>query len=390
MNWLKIFLVCCLLPVKLFAASTSVKIGVLYGLSLTEINVRKETGTSDIYLDSLNYVTRDSSIVFKIKTTGDSLSIYNVDTLIGVCKTFKIVGNVNTTTHLFHSQLKHDKTYGGQITIGNTSGFLFITNTIDLEHYLPGVLEAEVGISRPAEYYKVQAIICRTYTLSHLRRHEMEDFNLCDKEHCQVYKGVSNKSIVLNKGVQKTSGIVMVDNDFMLITAAFHANCGGQTVNSEDVWNKKLDYLRSIHDTFCLRQKSAVWSKEISIEKWSENMRKLCREYNSSEDSLLLNNEASYLQISRQRSYNKNPHCNIQLKDMRNTFGLKSTYFNAYQKNGQILLRGRGFGHGAGLCQDGAIRMSTLGYSYKSILHFYYQNISIVPLDKLDFFKFNE
>jgi hypothetical protein len=112
--------------------------------------------------------------------------------------------------------------------------------------------------------------------------------------------------------------------------------------------------------------------------------------YQADEDSLLKNNDASFLQFSRKRSYRINEHCDIPLKDIRNSLGLRSTYFNAVHKNGQIVLSGRGFGHGAGLCQDGAIRMSKLNYSYKSILHFYYQNVSIVHLDKLDFFKFNE
>jgi stage II sporulation protein D len=75
---------------------------------------------------------------------------------------------------------------------------------------------------------------------------------------------------------------------------------------------------------------------------------------------------------------------------MRSILELKSTYFSAENRYGKIILNGRGFGHGVGLCQDGAIRMSKLNYSYKSILHFYFQNVSIVHLDKLDFYKFNE
>jgi stage II sporulation protein D len=380
----------CFVPINLFAINTGVKIGVLYGLSLTEITASHLAGNQKIFFDSLGYFKTDSIFNLKILTERDSLSIRTGDSLIVRCKILRIESEENAETRLTHPNFKQEKNYGGNLSFSNIDGFLFITNSIDLESYLPGVLEAEVGLSRPPEYYKVQAIICRTYTLSHLRRHEMEDFNLCDKEHCQVYKGISKKSVELNKAVQKTAGIVMVDNDFMLITAAFHANCGGQTVNSEDVWNKKLDYLRSIKDTFCLHQKSAVWSKEISVEKWAEHMRKLCDDYQAEDDSLVNNNDASFLQFSRKRSYHINEHCDISLKDIRNSFGLRSTFFNAVHKNGQIILSGRGFGHGAGLCQDGAIRMSKLNYSYKSILHFYYQNVSIVHLNKLDFFKFNE
>jgi stage II sporulation protein D len=370
--------------------NTQIKIGVLYGLSLTEITATHISGNPTIYFDSLEYFKTDSIYNLKIVTERDSLSIFRGDSLIARCKTLKIEGTYNTASKLYHPHFKNEKIYGGSLSFSNNSGFLFIVNTIDLEDYLPGVLEAEVGINRPPEYYKVQAIICRTYSLSHIRRHEMEDFNLCDREHCQVYKGLSLKSTEINKAVHKTAGIVMVDADFNLITAAFHANCGGQTVNSEDVWNKKLDYLRSIKDTFCLRQKSAVWSKDISDDKWKEGMKKLCSNYQSDNDSLFYKEDASFMQFSRKKFYDVNPTCHIPLKDIRNTFGLKSTYFNIFYKNGQVIMNGRGFGHGVGLCQDGAIRMSKLNYSYKSILHFYYQNVSIVHLDKLDFFKFEE
>jgi stage II sporulation protein D len=385
-----LFCILCFLQVKLFAVTAEVRIGVLYGLSLTEINAIHIAGNPKIYFDTLAYFRTDSIFNIKIISANDSLNIYAGDSMIARCKSFIIEPNTKTVTRLNHPNFKNEYYYAGKISISNNSGFLFILNTLEIENYLPGVLEAEVGINRPPEYYKVQAIICRTYTLSHLRRHEMEDFNLCDKEHCQAFKGYSKTGTELQKGVQKTEGIVIVDNEFTLITAAFHANCGGQTVNSEDVWNKKLDYLRSIKDTFCLRQKSAVWSKEISVAKWSESMQKLCKNYQAEQDSLAQNNDASFIQFSRKRSYHINDLCDIPLKDIRNTLGLKSTYFNAFNKNGQILLSGKGFGHGAGLCQDGAIRMSKLGYSYKSILHFYYQNVSIVHLDKLDFFKFNE
>ena len=385
-----LFLLFSLFYFKLSAHITEVKIGVLYGLSLTEINVLSNTQNSNIFFDSIPYINRDSLHQIKIAIAKDSLKIYAGDSLIAHCKTVKIIGNNHSITKLNHISFKQEKIYTRDIYFQNNNGFLFIVNTIDMEKYLPGVLEAEVGLSRPPEYYKVQAIICRTYTLSHLRRHEMEDFNLCDKEHCQVYKGWNKKENELNKAVEKTEGIVIVDSDFMLITAAFHANCGGQTVNSEDVWNKKLDYLRSIKDTFCLRQKSAVWSKEISVDKWTDCMQKICSNYNSASDSLVVSSDKSFIQYTRKRNYDLNSNCNIQLKDIRTNLGLKSTYFNAQHKNGQIFLSGRGFGHGAGLCQDGAIRMSKLGYSYKSILHFYYQNVSIVHLDKLDFFKFNE
>ena len=52
-----------------------------------------------------------------------------------------------------------------------------------------------------------------------------------------------------------------------------------------------------------------------------------------------------------------------------------------------MLLKGRGFGHGVGLCQIGAMEMAALGYNYSEILHFYYSGVHIIDLSALDFFK---
>jgi stage II sporulation protein D len=40
--------------------------------------------------------------------------------------------------------------------------------------------------------------------------------------------------------------------------------------------------------------------------------------------------------------------------------------------NENIIFNGKGFGHGVGMCQWGAIKQSRLGIDYKNILEHYY------------------
>src|SRR5208337_2379392 len=101
-----------------------------------------------------------------------------------------------------------------------------------------------------------------TYALKNSRKHITEGYNLCDMVHCEVYKGRCTKPEII-LAVSKTSGEVIVDKDNQLINAAFHANCGGQTVNSEDVWSKSATYLKSVNDTFCINMPKARWEKTI-------------------------------------------------------------------------------------------------------------------------------
>ncbi len=62
----------------------------------------------------------------------------------------------------------------------------------------------------------------------------------------------------------------------------------------------------------------------------------------------------------------------LKLREVREKFGLRSTYFTVEDAGAEVVLRGKGFGHGVGLSQEGAFRMARLGYSVQEILRHYY------------------
>ena len=66
---------------------------------------------------------------------------------------------------------------------------------------------------------------------------------------------------------------------------------------------------------------------------------------------------------------------------------LKSTFFSIVSLGDTLVFKGRGFGHGVGMCQEGAMRMAKLGYKYMDVINFYYQNTQLIDLRKLDYFK---
>ncbi len=68
---------------------------------------------------------------------------------------------------------------------------------------------------------------------------------------------------------------------------------------------------------------------------------------------------------------------------MRRLLGLRSTYFDAEFKDGQVKLTGRGYGHGVGLCQQGAMEMAQNGYTYSQILGYYYKGVSLAPISAI-------
>jgi stage II sporulation protein D len=81
-------------------------------------------------------------------------------------------------------------------------------------------------------------------------------------------------------------------------------------------------------------------------------------------------------------------NCKVPLKSIRQDLQLKSTFFSIRPLHkDSVLFLGRGYGHGLGMCQEGAMRMGKLGYNYEQILNYYYQNIMLIDLHKLAFFK---
>jgi stage II sporulation protein D len=72
---------------------------------------------------------------------------------------------------------------------------------------------------------------------------------------------------------------------------------------------------------------------------------------------------------------------------VRNDLQLKSTFFSIESMGDTLVFNGRGFGHGIGMCQEGAMRMTKLGYNYKEVLSFYYRNVHLIDLKDLNFFR---
>ena len=106
----------------------------------------------------------------------------------------------------------------------------------------------------------------------------MRDFPCVMDHHCQAYKGKSKGNPEILEAILETSGMVLADYNFKLITAAYHANSGGQTQRASDVWLSDVDYLQSVVDPYSLHQTHAKWSDTISfkdvesipVEEWHE------------------------------------------------------------------------------------------------------------------------
>lgn len=253
---------------------------------------------------------------------------------------------------------------------------LVIVNQVKMDNYLAGVVESEGGGGKHIEYYKAQAVISRTYALKHLHKHKEEGFMLCDQVHCQAYYNMLRFTPTIRQAVKETRGEYIIDTvTGQLIEGYFHANCGGQTSHASYVWNKDISYLQPFKDTFCIHTPQATWQKKILKKEWRDF---LVNNYHYPiEDSVYASLIYTFEQEDR-KAFFISPHLGIPLRDLRYHFKLKSTFFSCYPDGAYVVLNGRGFGHGIGLCQEGAMGMANKGYTYYQILSHYFDGIQLV------------
>lgn len=268
-----------------------------------------------------------------------------------------------------------------EITAGETG--LTIVNLVDMQNYLDGVVESEGGGGHELEYYKVQALMSRTYALKYREKHVKEGFGLCDRVHCQAYHYQLRFTPLIDSAVRQTTGMVMVDQHNKLVDSYFHANCGGQTSEPDYVWNNKIPYLNTFKDTFCIYTRQATWEKRIPQDEWRDF---LVKYYDYPVNDSVLGPMIFTFNQGERSAFFHYPWLGIPLRDIRTEFGLKSTFFNCYPDGNDVVLRGRGYGHGVGLCQEGAMKMAKYGYSFLQIALYYFPGIRVINYNTLQFF----
>jgi stage II sporulation protein D len=275
-----------------------------------------------------------------------------------------------------------ERSYEGDFEVVNKAGKIQVINLIDLDQYLEGVVESESGAGQNLEYYKAQTVISRTYALKYKNKHAADGFNLCDRVHCQAYLHRRLNAAVIDSAVRQTKNLVMLDEKDNLYATYFHANCGGQTCQPDYVWNETLPGFDSFKDTFCIRTKQANWEKKIPVNEWKAFM---VNKYDFPIWDSLSNYQLYNFQQSERHAFFIHPFYGIPLRDLREAFQLKSTFFSCSLDGEFVVLKGRGFGHGVGLCQEGAMNMSKKGFDYQQILLFYYPKMRLmIQSDRLN------
>ncbi len=362
-----------LLFLNISCLAERITISLYNNYNLQSVIILPESSPFGVTLDnSVNIIIKPGDTLF-LSITGDSLDVVKLNGFHRTCSEFRMTGINENATFKVNPVIPvlEEREYNGDIIVSFDINRLLLVNKVQVEQYLAGVVLSEGGAGGLAEYYKTQAILCRTYLYKHINKHIEEGFNLCDDVHCQVYKTRGSQIEKINNAINETAGLVIVDRNSELITAAFHSNCGGQTTNSKDVWIKSFPYFQSIKDPYCHNGNNSTWTRTISVEEWLNYLK----------ENGYSGNDADFVSFEFKQPVRKTHYIVddfiLPLKKIRNDWTLKSSFFNVNYQDNQIVLKGKGYGHGVGLCQEGAMEMARQGKNFRQIISFYYKDVMI-------------
>ncbi|MFP2960237.1 SpoIID/LytB domain-containing protein [Myxococcus sp. 1LA] len=259
----------------------------------------------------------------------------------------------------------------GDVVVRAHRNGLQLINVIPLEDYLAAVLGSEMPVSFPAEALKAQAVAARTYALQKKLDAYSNDFHLGSSVLHQVYGGVNREDPRTRAAVEATRGQVLT-YELAPIEAYFHASCGGRTESGFDALQRNLPYLQPV-DCPCGKLPASRWTASLSdadikaaLHHPAQGLKVAARTRTRRVTRVTLADGASMdgVELRRKLGYTR----------------LKSLDFEVERTERGYVFSGRGYGHGAGLCQWGAKALADKGREYREILSHYYPGTELQQL----------
>ena len=327
--------------------------------------------------------------------------------------------------------------YTVEISIVDNS--LLLVNELPLELYLACVATSEMGAECPETFIEAQTIVARSWMLANFeQKHVNLGLDVCNDDCCQRYQGINNLTAQSKAGAMNTRGQVLM-YDSKICDARYSKSCGGIMEKFENLWEgKALPYMQNIPDaeekfdvdltkeqemrkwvnsvphTFCsphyipenqLKKYLGNVDEEGKYFRWTikTSQKELVENIN---EKLKLNVKAVLSLIPLERAgsgrmlkleikyldNNNIPRSVIIKKDyeVRRVLHKMFLYSSAIiieevkpegsDYSDEFIFNGAGWGHGAGLCQIGALGMALNDYKTDKIVYHYYPGSKLKKL----------
>lgn len=302
----------------------------------------------------------------------------------------------------FHWQQQRDLRFAGSLKFVVDGNKVVAINRIGLEDYLLSVISSEMKSTAGLELLKAHAVISRSWCLSNLGRHGI--FDLCADDHCQRYQGVAMAAgDKVRKAIDQTWGKVLTCQG-KLCDTRYSKCCGGLSERFSACWEDiDFPYLQPVADNdggrdFCDCEDDTILSQVLNdYDLATRDFYRWTVRYSREEVSALFKRKTGIdlgpiRQLEAVETGESGRIVRLRIKGdkgetvigkelaIRKALSdshLKSSAFTSCWEGDTLVLNGKGWGHGVGLCQIGAAVMAAKGYSYDAILKHYYPQTTI-------------
>ncbi|HEX9050621.1 MAG TPA: SpoIID/LytB domain-containing protein, partial [Anaeromyxobacter sp.] len=311
-------------------------------------------------------------------------------------------------------QAREDRSYRGRLYVTlDASGALAAVHGLSLEELLRGIVPSEMPGGSHVEALRAQAVTARSNVLAQIGiRHLTDPFMLCAEVHCQAYRGEAARTARTDDAVRATHGEALFRRkDRTLVDAVYSAMCGGYGEDNDKVWGNAPDpslrgrpdmptadaarwtgglfteerlraFLASTPDAYCRRPAAARkdrfrWRRRIG----AAELDRLVAPLGVGHVRWLLvasRGVSGRARVLRVEGTGGRAELSGELAIRRQLGNLPSAMFVVDADGaGGVVLSGGGWGHGAGMCQWGAVGRAEAGQGYREILRAYFAGAEV-------------
>ena len=293
----------------------------------------------------------------------------------------------------------------GELLVSVVDGGLMVVNRVRMEDYLRGVVPLEIGTASPADAAAIaaQAIAARSYAVTRIGDGRRA-YDMTATTQDQVYGGASVETPLANASIDATRGLVLLYGA-RVVNAPYHANCGGSTAAPQDSWRTSAEpFLQRVSDAipgtgryYCDRAPRFRWTRTFAADELREAVARYVRALPGGAGGIGAVTSVAVTAVTpagrvgtltvdtdRGRWSLRGNEIRSALRSRAGDL-LYSTYFSVDVVPGRtgvqsLILKGRGNGHGVGMCQSGAIGRARAGQDFRTILRTYYPGTTVGPI----------
>lgn len=258
------------------------------------------------------------------------------------------------------------------------------TKRIGLEEYLQGVVAAEMEPGWPVNALAAQAILARTFTLKKMQEGGVKAHGTDASTSVEEFQAYDPSRVNDNvrRAVQITRGQAVTYRG-RYINAWFHADGGGRTAASAMeglAFNKEpTPYIKSVRDPgFAITTpENRAWKASFA---WSE-MRRAVKEATGQDPGATPrvtirergpSGRVTSLQVGNVAV--SGPALRLALGSDR----MRSTLLESLGVQGQqVIMQGKGYGHGVGMSQWGARALAQQGRKPADIVRYFFRGVKV-------------